>query len=161
MFALKPVTKRMLAPLPRAETPFGWWMEEFAPLFNRFLEGWPMLEMPEWPYRWAMTTEEKEKEVIFRFELPGFAPEEVKVELTGEELKVEAEHKEPEEKAEKIEKEEKPAKVERTYAHVKRVLTLPPGVEPEKVEALYRNGVLEVHLPRKPEVVGRRIEVKT
>jgi len=158
MFALKPVTKKTMAPLPRAEMPFGWWMEEFAPLFNRFLEGWPMLEMPEWPHRWAMTTEEKEKEVVFKFEMPGFAPEEVKVELAGDELKVEAEHKEPVEKAEK---EEKPAKVERTYAHVKRVLTLPPGVEAEKAEAMYRNGVLEVHLPRKPEVVGRMIEVKT
>jgi len=157
MFALKPVTKRMMAPLPRAEMPFGWFTEEFAPLFSRFFEGWPVLE-PEWPYRWAMTTEEKDKEVIFRFELPGFAPEEVKVELTGEELKVEAEHKEP---VEKTEKEEKTEKVERTYAHVKRVLTLPPGVELEKAEAIYRNGVMEVHLPRKTEAVGRRVEVKT
>lgn len=39
--------------------------------------------------------------------------------------------------------------------------TLPPEVELEKVEAVYRNGVLEVHLPRKPEAVGRRVEVKT
>jgi len=52
-------------------------------------------------------------------------------------------------------------KVERGYAHVKRMVTLPPELELEKVEAIYRNGVLEVHLPRKPEVVGRRIEVKT
>jgi len=41
------------------------------------------------------------------------------------------------------------------------MVTLPPELELEKVEAIYRNGVLEVHLPRKPEVVGRRIEVKT
>jgi len=160
MFAMTPLTKRMMAPLPRAEMPFGWLTEEFAPLFKRFFEGWPVMETPEWPYRWAMTTEEKEKEVVIRFELPGFMPEEVKVELLGEELKVEAEHKEP---AEKVEKPEKPEekKIERTYAHVKRVLTLPPGVEPEKIEAFYRNGVLEVHLPRKPEAVGRAIEVKT
>jgi len=158
MFALKPLTKRMLAPLPRTEMPFGWLREDFAPLFDRFFEGWPMLEMPEWPYRWAMTTEEKEKEVIFRFELPGFAPDEVKVELTGAELKIEAEHKEA---GEVENKEKKPEKVERTYAHVKRVLTLPPGVEAEKAEAVYRNGVLEIHLPRKPEMVGRLIEVKT
>jgi len=159
MFALKPVTKRALAPLPRAEMPFGFWMEEFAPLFNRFFEGWPVMETPDWPYRWALTTEEKEKEVIYRIEMPGFAPEEVKVELTGEELKVEAEHKEEPVEVEK--KEKKPEKIERTYAHVKRELTLPPGLELEKVEVLYRNGVLEVHLPRKPEVLGRKIEVKT
>jgi len=154
MFALKPWT-RTPAPLARGEMPFGWLPEEFAPLFKRFFEGWPVMERPEWPYRWGMTTEEKEKEIVIRVELPGFAPEEVKVELLGEELKVEAEHKEPVEKTEKPEE-----KVERSYAHVKRVLTLPTGVELEKAEATYRNGMLEVHLPRKPEAVGRRIEVK-
>jgi len=150
MFALMPWTKRTMAPLPRAETPFRWLPEEFENVFNRFLTSFPVLETPEWPYRWGLTMEEKEKEVLVRVELPGFMPEEIKVELTGERLMVEAEHKEPAEKKE-----------ERAYAHVKRELTLPPEVELEKAEASYRNGVLEVHLPRKPEAVGRRIEVKT
>jgi HSP20 family protein len=153
MFALKPWTKRMPALLPRTETPFAWMPEEFATLFNRFFTNWPVPETSEWPYAWGLTTEEKEKEVVVRVELPGFEPEEVKVELLAERLTVEAEHKEPAEKAEE--------KTERAYAHVKRVLTLPPGVEPEKAEAVYRNGVLEVHLPRKPEAMGRRVEVKT
>jgi HSP20 family protein len=149
MFALKPWTKRTTGVVPRAEFPFRWMPEEFSTMFNRFFPSFPVLEAAEWPYRWGLTTEEKEKEFVVRAELPGFEPAEVKVELVGEELTVEAEHKEPEEKA------------EREYAHVKRVMTLPPGVAPEKVEAVYRNGVLEVHLPRKPEAVGRRIEVKT
>lgn len=158
MFALTPWTKRTTSLLPRAETPFGWMPEEFATLFNRFMTSMPILETPEWTYPWGMTIEEKEKEVVVRVELPGFAPEEIKVEVTGESLKVEAEHKEPAEKEEKGEKKE-PAKT--AYAHVKRELTLSPLVEAEKAEAVYRNGVLEVHLPRKPEAVGRRIEVKT
>jgi len=156
MFALKPLTRRTTALLPR-ETPFNWLPEEFGTLFNRFFT-WPVMETPEWPYRWALTTEETEKEYVIRVELPGFAPEEVKVELTGEELVVEAEHKEPVEKKEAEKPEEK---VERTYAHVRRVMTLPPEVEREKVEAIYRHGVLEIHLPRKPEAAGRKIEVKT
>jgi len=151
MFALMPWTKRTTTPLPRAETPFRWLPEEFETLFNRMMTSWPVLETPEWPYRWGLTMEEKEKEVLVRVELPGFAKEEIKVELTGDRLMVEAEHKEPEEKKEKE---------ERAYAHVKREMTLPPEVEAEKAEAIYRNGVLEVHLPRKPEAVGRRLEVK-
>jgi HSP20 family protein len=143
-----------MAPLPRTETPFRW-LPEFENLFNRFMT-WPAIEMYEWPYRWGLTMEEMEKEVVVRVELPGFTPEEIKVELLGERLMVEAEHKEPVEKKEKEVKAE-----EREYAHVKRELTLPPEVEMEKAEASYRNGVLEVHLPRKPEAVGRRIEVKT
>jgi len=153
MFALTPWTKRTMTPLLRAETPFGRLTEEFETLFNRLFTGWPVMETPEWPYRWALTTEEKEKEYVVRVEMPGFTPEEVKVELLGERLTVEAEHKEPAEK-------EPTEKAERVYAHVKRMVSLPPEVELEKAEAVYRNGVLEVHLPRKPEAVGRRIEVK-
>jgi len=152
MFGLVPRTKKGTALLPRTESPFGWMPEEFATLFNRFLTTWPVMETAEWPYRWGLTTEEKEKEIVVRVELPGFEAAEMKVELIGERLTVEAEHKEAA---------EKPEEGERTYAHVKRELTLPLGAEPEKVEAVYRNGVLEVHVPRNPEAMGRRIEVKT
>lgn len=152
MFALKPWAKRPATPLPRIETPFGWLPEEVSTLFHRFFPTWPVMETAEWPFGWGVTTEETEKEYVVRMELPGFEPAELKVELTAERLTVEAEHKEPAEKA----KEE----TERGHVHVKRVVSLPPGVESEKAEALYRNGVLEVRLPLKPEVMGRRLEVK-
>jgi len=152
MFALTP-WRTSMAPLARGEFLFGWMREEFPALFNRLFEGWPILEMPEWPTGWGATTEETEKEVVFRFEMPGFEPAELKLELTGDRLMVEAEHKEPAEKSKEM--------PERAYAHVKRVMTLPPEVETEKAEAVLRNGVLEVRMPRKPEAVGRRIEVKT
>jgi len=151
MFALKPVTRRAL--LPRTENLFGWPVE-FETLFNRLFR-LPVVETPEWNYPWGLTTEEKEKEVVVRAELPGFTPEELFVEITGMMLKVKAEHKPVEEK-EKAEKAE--VKAERTFEYE---VTLPETVELEKVEATYRNGVLEVHFPRKPEAVGRRIEVKT
>jgi len=152
MFALKPWTKRGRGLLPWSETPSGW-MPEFSTLFERLLPSWPMIESSE-PYPWGVTMEEKEKEVEVRVELPGFEPTEVKVELLGERLMVEAEHK-----AEKAEKGEE--RTERVHAHVRRAITLPPEVEPAKAEAVYRNGVLEVRVPRKPEAVGRRIEVQT
>ena len=38
---------------------------------------------------------------------------------------------------------------------------LPTGLDLERLEARYRNGVLEVHVPRTPGAVPRRIEVKT
>jgi len=155
MFSLMPWTRRT-ALLPRTETPFGWMPEEFGRMLNRFFTMEPVMETPEWPHWWGLTTEEKEKEVVVRVELPGFEPPEVKVEVVGGRLTVEAEHREPAEKPEKPEE-----TAERVYAHVKRVLTLPSGVEPEKAEATYRHGVLEVHVPRTPEEVGRRIEVKT
>jgi HSP20 family protein len=154
MFGLKP-WRKTLVPLPRFETPFGWMPEEFSTLFNRLFTNFPVMETPEWRYPWGVTTEEKEKELVIRMELPGFEPEELKVEVLGEVVKVEAEHKVPPEKVE-----ENKETFEREYAHVKREIALPPGVELEKAEAIYRNGILEVHVPRKPGMVGRRLEVK-
>jgi HSP20 family protein len=138
--------------VPRPENPFGL-LPEFNTWFNRFLPVWPLEETAEWPYGWGLTTEELEREFLVRVEMPGFTPEEIKLEVLPDRLTVEAEHKEKEEKGKE--------KVERAYAHVRRVMTLPPDVETEKAEALYRNGILEVHFPRKPEAVGRRLEVKT
>jgi len=152
MFGLIPWTRRT-ALLPRPETPLGWMPEEFERLFNRFLTGGPVREMPEWPHWWGLTTEERENEVVIRVELPGLEPGEVKVEFMGERLTIEAEHREPAEKPEET--------AERVHAHVKRVLTLPAGLEPEKAEATHRHGVLEVRVPRRPEAVARKVEVKT
>jgi len=153
MFGLTPWRKT--APLTRFETPFGRMLEEFPALFNRMLGSFPLIELPEWPFAWGITTEEKEKEIVIRLELPGFEPPEINVEVTGERLLVEAEHKKVAEKPE-----EKGEKKEEVYGHIRREMILPTGIEPEKIEVLYRNGVLEVHLPRKPEAMGRRIEVK-
>jgi len=164
MFALMPWRReKRAALLPRVETPFGFLADEFPVLFNRLVNAWPIAEMTEWPYGWGVTTEETEKEVIVRLELPGFELEEVKVTVTPESLTVEAEHKEPaEEIKEKIEAKEKIGeKPERARTYVKHMEMLPPEVEVDKVEATYRNGMLEIHLPRKPEMVGRRVEVKT
>jgi HSP20 family protein len=156
MFALKPFAKRNMLPRLRAETPFGWMPEEFSTLFNRFFAGWPVMETEEWPYGWDLTMENLEKEFVVRLELPGFEVPEVKVEVVGDELRIEAEHKELPKKEEK-----EGEKVEKAYAHVKRVITLPKEIELEKAEALYRNGVLEVHFPRTPEALARKIEIKT
>lgn len=154
MFALTPWrSRRRSALVPRTDL-----ANDSRSIFERMLSipplpEWPMIEALEAPEWWGMTTEETDKEFMIRIELPGFEPPEVKVEVIGELLVVEAEHKAPEDKA-------KEAK-ERAYAHVRRSMTLPPNLDLEKVEATYRNGVLEVHIPRTPEAVGRRIEVKT
>lgn len=134
--------------VPRTATPFSLMPEEFGTLFNRLLT-WPILEEPE---PWALTMEEREKEIVVRAELPGFAPEEVRVELLGERLTIAAEHRVPAEGA--------PENTEREVTRVRRLVTIPPSIDPARIEAVYRNGVLEVHLPRLPEAMARRIEVK-
>jgi len=65
------------------------------------------------------------------------------VEVHGEALMLKAEHKH-----EKKEKEDEYEYAERKY---ERYVTLPAPVSTEKVEAVYRNGVLEVRLPKAEE----------
>jgi HSP20 family protein len=129
-------------------------MAEFAPAFERFFGRWPAPFAPLWeePAAYGLELEDKGPEMIVRAELPGFEGAEIEVLVTGELLTIRAEHKRP------PEGEKKEEVIER---RVERTMMLPAGTVPEKVEARYHAGVLEVHLPKTPEAVTRRIEVKT
>ena len=134
----------------REYTPFDLLRHEFASLFDRAFPAWPFEAMGEWEPP-GLAVEERDEEVVIRAEVPGFEPNELEVAVRGNELTLRAEHREPpEEKA-----------VERRHARLERSLTLPAGIDPDKIEARYRNGVLEVHVPRVPGAQPRRIEVKT
>jgi HSP20 family protein len=159
MFSLMPRRRAKGAEnllVPREYIPFDLLRREFAPLFNRVFAGLPVPFEPPWEMTepWGFTVEEKEKEIVVRAEVPGFEASELNVHLTGEVLTLRAEHKE-ETKA------EGEVPLEGRYGRLERTLILPPGIEPEKVEARYHNGVLEVHVPRTPEAAPRSIEVKT
>ena len=136
----------------RGYTPFDLLPRRFASLFDRMFAGWPVPVLMPWEPMdsWGIEMEEGEKEVVVRAEMPGFEASELEVTLRGNVLSLRAEHREPAEKG----------AVERREARLERTVTLPAGIEPEKVEACYRNGVLEIHVPRTPEAQPRRIEVK-
>ena len=123
---------------------------EFASLFEPFF---PIKEF-ELGGPWGFEMEEKEGEVVVKAEVPGFEPKEIEVTLLGNILTIHAEHKLGGEPA-------KGVKVERPQAELERSITLPTGINPEKIEALYRYGVLEVHVPLVPEAKPRHIVVKT
>jgi HSP20 family protein len=135
--------------------PFELLRREFAPLFNRAFAGWPFPFESPWEMMepWGLAMEEKGPEVVIRAEMPGFEASELDVQLTGDLLTIRAEHKEV------PGKEGKP--IERPHGRLERTLTLPEGIMLEKVTACYRNGVLEVHVPKTPEAQPLRIEVKT
>jgi HSP20 family protein len=150
MFTLTPRrSERPMASVPtrREYSPFDLLRHEFASLFDRAFPVWPF--GPNWelePLGFEM--EEEENEVVLRAEVPGFEMKELEVTVRGNELTILAEHKEPE-------------KGKAADRRLERSMTLPPGVNQEKIEAICRNGVLEVHVPLVPEAKPRRIEVKT
>ena len=89
-----------------------------------------------------------------RAEAPGFEPSDFDIQVRGDQLVLRAAHK--------AEAEEK----ERGYREWRRQefyqsVPLPAGIDADKVEATYRNGILSVTLPKTEEGKGRRIQVKT
>jgi len=130
--------------------PFALLPRGFASLFDRAFPAWPVPFETSWEPRWGLETEELENEYVVRAEVPGFAASDLDVNLTGDVLTIRAEHRPAE---------ETPAA--RPYGRLERTMTLPAGVNPEGVTALYRNGVLEVHLAKAAEALTRRIAVTT
>jgi HSP20 family protein len=125
--------------------------EPFERLWDCLI-GLPMAERLEIGTRWDLTMENLDYEILVRAELPGFTLEEVNVEVVSGRMTIEAEHTSP-----AVDKEESRP---REHVHVRREIVLPPGIDVNRVEATYRSGVLEVHMPRTPEATPRRIEVR-
>lgn len=125
---------------------------EFDSLFGRYFGGWPAPAGRDWPMMgWGFDVDDKENEMVVRAEAPGFEPDDFHVEIVGDDLVLKAEHKEEEKKGNGF-----------RYQHgsLYRSVALPHGVEAEKIEARYHNGVLEIHVPKGEEAKGKRIEIK-
>ena len=101
--------------------------------------------------KWDFGLEDRDNEFVVEAELPGFEPDEIELKVSGNVLSVRAQHKE-EESAEEGSS--------YRFGEYYRTVTLPQGIDAEKIDATYHSGVLEIHLPKSPELQGRRIEVK-
>ena len=94
-------------------------------------------------------------EIVVRADLPGLDEKDVEVTLQNGALTIRGERKE-----EKEEKKDNYCYSERSYGAFARTLTLPAGVERDKVKATFTKGVLEVHLPKAKDAKGTKVEVK-
>jgi HSP20 family protein len=130
---------------------------EFDSLFDRFLTRWaePFGEEFGLGRFWATDMEENDREVVVKAEVPGFEPDELDVQVSGNVLTVKAEKKN-----ERKRKEGNGQYEERRYRNFRQRVMLPPGTDPDKIEARCKNGLLEVHVPKSAEARGKRIPVK-
>jgi HSP20 family protein len=103
----------------------------------------------------AMDVQETDKEYLIKADLPDVKREDVKVGIEDGILSVEGERKQ-----EKEEKGKKFHRVERAYGRFVRRMTVPTDVEAAKVAAEFKDGVLNVHLPKSANAKPRMIDVK-
>lgn len=99
---------------------------------------------------------ETDESVVVKTGIPGVKAEDVDVSVTGDTLTVKAETKEEEEISR-----ESFLRRERRYGSFCRSVTLPGGLETDKAEADYTDGVLTLTFPKAEEVRPRTIQVKT
>ncbi len=97
---------------------------------------------------------ETKDDLFVTFELPGVREKEVSVAVTGDLLTVKGERK-----LEHDLKDDGYYRLERLYGKFERSVPLPIPVQSDKVKATYRDGVLEIRLPKVEEVKPKEIKI--
>jgi HSP20 family protein len=126
---------------------------------NRLLDtfvGRPMTAASAQGRTWlpAVDMHETKDDLVLKVELPGVREKDVAVSITGDLLTIRGERRWEDES-----KEQKFLHVERVYGRFERLIQLPMAVQADKVKAAYRDGVLEITLPKAEELKPREIKI--
>jgi HSP20 family protein len=97
---------------------------------------------------------ETDQEILVKAELPGVDPKEIEVNITGSTLTIKGEKRE-----EREEKTENMHRVERSFGHFSRSITLPCEVKEDSIEASFKNGVLNLKLPKTESSKKKSIKI--
>jgi len=98
---------------------------------------------------------ETDESYVLNAELPGLKKEDIQIDLNDNTLTLKGERK----FEEKVEKDNY-VRVERSYGSFTRSFVLSDNVNPENIKATYKDGVLEVTLPKKEEAKPKEIKVE-
>lgn len=122
----------------------SFWRGDFLPERFPFTRGFPTVEVSE-----------TDESVIVRVEVPGLEASDVDLSITGDVLTIKGEKKE-----EKEEKEKESYHREVRYGAFSRSIQLPSSVDPEKVKAECRKGVLRVTLSKVESEKAKKIPIQ-
>lgn len=148
MSDLIPWGRSRTAPAPRRNeetSPFLALQREMNRVFDEFFRGFDLPPMPRlgWAAGWPQVeVSETDKEVRITAELPGLEEKDVEVTLNDGVLTLKGEKKLESDGA---------LYSERWHGQFQRSLELGPDVDPDKVTATFRNGVLTITAAKRPE----------
>jgi HSP20 family protein len=97
---------------------------------------------------------ETENEIVVKAEIPGVKKEDVKLSMQDNVLTLSGERKFEEET-----KKENYVRVERGYGSFTRSFTLPPSVDVKTISAEFKDGLLEVKLPKLEQAKPKEVEI--
>jgi len=127
--------------------------QEMEEMFDRLWPGWPWGELGA---AWVPPVDmvDRKDEILLRADLPGLSEKDIEVTVQDNILTICGERREEREKKEDY------YCCERSLGAFSRSLMLPTGVETDKVKATFKNGVLEIRLPKAKEAKARKIEIR-
>jgi len=134
------------------EREFSQLRNEFDSLLKRMWGGGlPGFGQDFFESRWGLDVEETDSHYVAHVPAPGFEMGEFDVYVSGNHLVVKAEHKESENG--------KNGRSQR-YGKFQTTIPLPDGALTDQIDAQYKNGVLELKIPKGQESQAKRITVK-
>jgi HSP20 family protein len=106
--------------------------------------------------RWvpAMDLVERDDHLVLRADLPGLSEDDIRIEVQDSVLTVSGDRK-----TEHEEKREGYYRMERASGSFSRSVTLPEGIDADKIDASFDKGVLEVRIPKPEERKPQRIAI--
>ena len=110
------------------------------------------LDLMEW--RPVVDTYEKDDAIMINAELPGVKKEDINIDVKNNILTLSGERKD-----ESDVNEDNYYRSERFYGKFQRSFTLPDNVDADKVDATYKDGVLEVKIPKTGQSSTKKIEI--
>ena len=114
-----------------------------------------------WPALWdghirpALDIYETPEHMVVKATVPGINREDIEVKVAGNALVIRGETKE-----ERDNKEEHYLLRERRHGAFHRAVVLPEGLDTDKTEAVFEDGILTVTLPKTEKAKARNVEVK-
>lgn len=130
--------------------------EEIKQFFDRFFAEGDADQSNVVTSQWAprVDIKEEDKRFVILADIPGVDPADIEVHMDKGILTIKGERKN-----EVREERERFTRIERSYGSFYRRFALPDGADADGISATGKHGVLEIVIPKKPEVTPRRISV--
>ncbi|MBX3075576.1 Hsp20/alpha crystallin family protein [Candidatus Obscuribacterales bacterium] len=137
--------------------PFASLQHEMNKLFDELRGGWnihPSVFEQLGDFHAKVDMKDNDKDIVVSAELPGVEMKDINISLNGETLVLKGEKK-----VEKEEKEKGYYRMERSYGSFYRAIPLPCEVEQNAVDAIYKDGVLTVTLPKSKDSIKNEKQI--
>jgi HSP20 family protein len=106
-------------------------------------------------FRLPVDISETDNGYLIKAPVAGFKPEEVEVSLSDGVLSIKAEHKQ-----ENTDRKKNYLRREVVYGNFERMIALPNDAQGDHIKAAFKNGVLQIEVPRAPKPQPKKIQVR-